>query len=71
MVEIDPSKRPLMDEVVKRFEDIRMSLTRSKLRSRISNKTETMLDSAFRDVLHWIQQLTFSARRISPVLPPP
>ena len=43
----------------------------SKLRSRIVSKSETMLDSVPRVVLHWVQQLIFFARRIPPVLPPP
>lgn len=71
MVQVDPSKRPMMDEVVERFEDIRKSLTMSKLRSRIVNKKETMLDTVPRAVLHWTRQLSFFLRRLSPVLSPP
>jgi len=71
MVQADPSKRPTMDEVVEQFEDIRKSLTISKLRSRVVDNEETMLESAPRAVLHWTQQLIFFARRLSPVLPPP
>lgn len=71
MIQVDPSKRPTMDVVVQRFENIRKSLTMSKLRSRIVDKGETMFDSVPRAVLHWTQQLIFFARRLSPVLPPP
>lgn len=71
MVQIDPSERPTMDEVVERFEEIRKSLTMSKLRSRIIDKEETMLDSVPRAVLHWTQQLIFFARRLPPILSPP
>ena len=71
MVQVDPSKRPTMDDVVQRFENIRKSLTTSKLRSRIVDKGETVFESVPRAVLHWTQQLIFFARRLSPVLPPP
>ena len=71
MVQVDPSQRPTMDDVVQRFENIRKSLTMSKLRSRIVDKGETMLDSVPRAVLHWTHQLIFFARCLSPVLPPP
>lgn len=71
MIQVDPSKRPTMDEVVERFEGIRMGLTMSKLRSRIVNKQEAKFDSVPRAVLHWTRQLSFFVRRLSPVLPPP
>jgi len=71
MIQVNPSKRPTMNEVVERFEGIRKGLTMSKLRSRVVNKQEAKLDSVPRAVLHWTRQLSFFVRRLSPVLPPP
>lgn len=55
MVQVDPMKRPTMNEVVERFEQIRRSLPWWKLRSRLRSPHEdryTML-VFIRDVHHF------------------
>ncbi|KAF9244433.1 hypothetical protein BU15DRAFT_85845 [Melanogaster broomeanus] len=66
MVQDDPNKRPTMDEVVARFEDIRKGLSRSKLRSRVISRDEKGFDGVFRDVAHWTRRIGFVIRRIPP-----
>ena len=70
MVQIDPSKRPTMDEVVERFETIRGGLGKWKLRSRVVDLDQSMLKQIFGTAWHWVRQLEFMARRL-PALPRP
>ncbi|KIK80108.1 hypothetical protein PAXRUDRAFT_833708 [Paxillus rubicundulus Ve08.2h10] len=67
MVQDDPSKRPIMDEVVARFEGIRKGLSRSKLRSRVISTEESRFDAVFLGVVHWTRRIGFIMRRIPPV----
>ncbi|CAL1706317.1 unnamed protein product [Somion occarium] len=55
MVQADPSKRPTIDEVVQRFEDICRSLRWWKLRSRLIEKRELGYLITFRSVKHYIR----------------
>ena len=70
MVQTDPSKRPTMDEVVERFETIRRGLGKWKLRSRVVDSDESMLERIFGTAWHWARQLEFVLRRL-PALPRP
>ncbi|KAI0072000.1 kinase-like protein [Panus rudis PR-1116 ss-1] len=53
MVQTDPSKRPTMDEVVKRFDDIRRRIPWWRLRSRLADKDETGGKHFIRTVHHY------------------
>jgi len=68
MVQTDPSKRPTMDEVVERFETIRGGLGKWKLRSRVVDSDESVLERIFGAAWHWVRQLEFVVRRL-PALP--
>ncbi|KAL4073734.1 hypothetical protein J3A83DRAFT_4230974 [Scleroderma citrinum] len=71
MVQEDPSKRPTIDEVVTRFEIIRKSLGPWKLRSRLADKQENMLENAILTVSHWTRQLRYVAKHLPAVPLPP
>ncbi|KAJ3970903.1 kinase-like domain-containing protein [Lentinula raphanica] len=62
MTHDDPMKRPTMDEVVTRFEEIRKKLSWWKLRSRVSDKTFPLLLHHLYSPIHWIIQLTYILR---------
>ena len=68
MIQVDPSKRPKMDEVVARFETIRKGLSTAKLRSRIVYKVESIAETAYLTILHWSHRVKFAIRRI-PAIP--
>ncbi|KIJ18445.1 hypothetical protein PAXINDRAFT_8690 [Paxillus involutus ATCC 200175] len=67
MVQQDPSKRPTMDEVVKRFDTIQAGLRSWKLRSRVVNKRESVLEGVIRGTSHWIRRIGFVARGVPAV----
>ncbi|KAL4078215.1 hypothetical protein V8B97DRAFT_1935859 [Scleroderma yunnanense] len=69
MINEDPSKRPTMNEVVARFEAIQKTLDSWKLRSRVVDRYETLLEVTTRTALHWTRQLTYVVRRL-PAVPP-
>ncbi|KAE9399526.1 hypothetical protein BT96DRAFT_965595 [Gymnopus androsaceus JB14] len=64
----DPSKRPIMDEVVSRFEEIRKGLRWWKLRSRVPSKKQSALAYILYSPIHWIRQFSYIVRRI-PAIP--
>ena len=70
MIQADPEKRPKMDEVVARFDDIRRGLSRRKLRSRVVEADEDLLERVVRTTLHWTRRIGFVARRV-PAIPTP
>ncbi|KAH7917813.1 hypothetical protein BV22DRAFT_1200202 [Leucogyrophana mollusca] len=59
MVQDDPNKRPTMDEVVSRFDDIRKGLSSWKLRSRVVDKEEGAVSGLFRGAGHWARRVKF------------
>ena len=59
MVQDDPAKRPTMDEVVRRFEHIRKSLSGYKLRSRLVDRSESVVGTLFHGVGHLGQRVKF------------
>ncbi|KAJ3776849.1 kinase-like domain-containing protein [Lentinula raphanica] len=62
MTHDDPLKRPTMDDVVVRFEQIREGLTWWKLRSRVSDKTIPLLFHHLYAPVHWSVQLSYILR---------
>ncbi|KAL0952417.1 hypothetical protein HGRIS_006691 [Hohenbuehelia grisea] len=70
MVQDDPSKRPTMDEVVKRFDGIRASLSSWTLRSRVARQNDSPLVIPFLLLTHWRRRLTYIVKRV-PALPSP
>ncbi|KAJ3712479.1 kinase-like domain-containing protein [Lentinula raphanica] len=62
MTHDDPSKRPTMNEVVARFEDIRKRLSWWRLRSRVSDKTFPLLLHRLYAPIHWCIQLSYIIR---------
>ena len=70
MVHQDPSKRPTMDEVVERFHAIQFNLSSWKLRSRVVDKEESLLDGVFRGTSHWMRRVKFMARGVSAIPTP-
>lgn len=70
MVQDDPSKRPTMDEVVARFDDIHHSLNKYTLRSRAILDNEGPIGNCLDSFSHGIRRLGFIMQGISP-LPTP
>ncbi|KAJ3712460.1 kinase-like domain-containing protein [Lentinula raphanica] len=68
MTHDDPMKRPTMDEVVVRFEEIRKKLSWWKLRSRVSDRTFPLLFHRIYSPIHWSIQLTYILR-LKPAIP--
>lgn len=62
MVQEDPDKRPDIDVVVNRFEQIRATLSPSKLRSRLVNKNETGAQRVFRGFKHVLRNIRYLIR---------
>ncbi|KAF9230285.1 hypothetical protein BU15DRAFT_91146 [Melanogaster broomeanus] len=68
MVQPDPTKRPTMDQVVARFDRIRRGLSRWKLRSRVVDKEEAVLERVTRTASHWTRRIMLVARGV-PAIP--
>ncbi|KAJ6538853.1 hypothetical protein DFH09DRAFT_1090287 [Mycena vulgaris] len=74
MVQVDPTTRPTMDDVVRRFSKIKAGLSEWKLRSRFredprSKYTHTRI-GVIRSTAFWVRQLYCMARRIPPIPAP-
>ncbi|KAJ6502021.1 kinase-like domain-containing protein [Mycena sanguinolenta] len=61
----DPSKRPTMDEVVQRFDEILRGLSSWKLRSRVAKHADTI--GFYYGIPHWFRRISFIVRRIPPI----
>ncbi|KAJ3551174.1 hypothetical protein NM688_g4866 [Phlebia brevispora] len=61
MVQDDPTKRPKIDEVVKRFAEIRRSLSWWKLRSRLAEQNESGLYKAYQATKHVFRTMGYVA----------
>ncbi|KAJ3527136.1 hypothetical protein NM688_g8170 [Phlebia brevispora] len=61
MVQDDPSKRPSMDEVVRRFAEIQRSLSWWKLHSRLVPQGETGTDKIYRSTKHAFRTIGYIA----------
>lgn len=68
MVLEDPSKRPKIDEVVRRFELIRKSLSWFKLRSRIRGRKEIFPVRLWRACIHMYHSTLYLAT-LTPAIP--
>ncbi|KAG9308566.1 kinase-like domain-containing protein [Chiua virens] len=71
MIQADPDKRPKMDEVVARFADIRHGLGQRKLRSRVVDVDEDLLERISRTTAHWKRRLRFIVTRVPAIPSPP
>jgi len=71
MVQGDPLMRPSMDDVVARFDQIRLHLSSWKLRSRVYNRKDSTVVGFFRSISHWTRRVGFIIRRIPPTPPSP
>ena len=60
MVQDDPAKRPTMDEVARRFDDIYNALTTNTLRARLVNREEQSEDILVNVVSHWYRRLKYA-----------
>jgi hypothetical protein len=56
MTQEDPSRRPTMDQVVYRFEKLRLSLSKMTLSSMVVDKNEFVGKTIARAVPHWGRQ---------------
>ncbi|KAJ7162129.1 hypothetical protein C8R46DRAFT_1000083 [Mycena filopes] len=70
MVQTDPAKRPTIDEVVARFDEIRGRLSGWKLRSRVIKKGESTPRHLGRIARHWLRRVGFIVMRV-PAIPTP
>ncbi|EGN93995.1 hypothetical protein SERLA73DRAFT_115488 [Serpula lacrymans var. lacrymans S7.3] len=70
MVQTDPAKRPTMDEVVARFDQILKQLSSWKLRSRVVDKEDGNITGLYRGVTHWTRRIGYIIRRL-PAIPTP
>lgn len=68
MIQSDPSKRPTMDEVIARFDDVRRGLSRWKLRSRVVDHEEDMIEKLIHTTSHWRRRISFVVRGV-PAIP--
>lgn len=67
MIQPDPTKRPKMNEVVTRFDDVRRGLSIWKLRSRVVDIDEDIFERVVRTTSHWKRRIGFIARRVPAV----
>ncbi|KAJ8463059.1 hypothetical protein ONZ45_g17716 [Pleurotus djamor] len=67
MTHPEPSKRPSMDEVVERFNEIQGSLGSWTLRSRVIRANEFYVAGVARTVSHWIRRLSYIAKNVPPI----
>jgi hypothetical protein len=67
MVQDDPSKRPTMDEVIVRFDEIVRGLSSWKLRSSVIGATDSSIAVFFRSIPHWRRRLQYISQRIPPI----
>jgi len=70
MVQEDPTKRPVMSEVVTRFDEIRNNLSTWKLRSRMVPTYEWLPLTVWRSVGHWCRTVAYVLAR-KPAIPEP
>ncbi|KAJ6625329.1 hypothetical protein B0H10DRAFT_639019 [Mycena sp. CBHHK59/15] len=70
MVNADPTKRPTIDEVMARFEEIKNDLSSWKLRSRVRGKHELYIFHIYRITGHWYRRIGYILKRVRPVPTP-
>ncbi|TFK64546.1 hypothetical protein BDN72DRAFT_963120 [Pluteus cervinus] len=67
MVHEDPTKRPTMNEVVHRFNEILRRLSSWKLRSRLVPRKESAFETTIRAYQHWKRTIRYILQSIPPV----
>ncbi|TFK74321.1 hypothetical protein BDN72DRAFT_833673 [Pluteus cervinus] len=67
MVQDDPTKRPTIDEVVTRFEDICKKLGPWKLRSRPAPRRGSIFKGLRSQIDHWKRRIDFIKRGVPPI----
>ncbi|KAJ7092036.1 kinase-like domain-containing protein [Mycena belliarum] len=67
MMNQDPAKRPSMDEVVRRFSDIKAGLTEWNLRARFAACDENPVLRIIKSTKHWSRQLMYKSRGIAAI----
>ncbi|KAG1885163.1 hypothetical protein F4604DRAFT_1648090 [Suillus subluteus] len=67
MVQDDPSRRPTMEAVVKRFDSIRQKLSTWKLRSRVISVEDGLLENMYYGTAHWRRRIGFIVKRVSAI----
>ncbi|KAL6303554.1 kinase-like domain-containing protein [Sparassis latifolia] len=70
MVHKEPVKRPTIDQVISRFDDIWLPLSTRKLRSELVRKQDDLLLRFFKKIRHVYRTVGYVARRLPP-LPTP
>ncbi|KAI5889138.1 uncharacterized protein SCHCODRAFT_02548782 [Schizophyllum commune H4-8] len=70
MIQDDPAKRPTMDEVVERSNQIISKLSTWKLRSRLKKEGDCAPHSAYLSAVHWRRRVGYMLRGV-PALPRP
>ena len=65
MVQDDPTKRPTIDQVVNRFDDMRKKLGAFKLRARVGLRDESF--GAVRDFMHLFTTIKYSLKGLPAV----
>ncbi|EGO29274.1 hypothetical protein SERLADRAFT_456815 [Serpula lacrymans var. lacrymans S7.9] len=70
MIQDDPAKRPTMDEVVPRFDQILKQISSWKLRSRVIGKEDGHITGLYLGVTHWTRRIGYIIRRV-PAIPTP
>lgn len=67
MVQDDPTKRPTIDEVIRRFDNIQHRLSSWKLRSRVVKTKDESLVGFFRGIAHWSRRVQYVVTGVHPV----
>ena len=67
MIQPNPAKRPKMDEVVARFDDIRRGLSHRRLRSRVIDVDEDPFERVIRTISHWKRRVELVVMRVPAV----
>jgi hypothetical protein len=68
MTQVNPLKRPTMNEVVSRFAKIRASLSTRTLRSRVAPRSEFFVATVWRAMPHWKRRIGYMLRGL-PAIP--
>jgi len=68
MVQDEPTKRPTMEEVVARFDELCRGLSSWKLRSRVVDREDSSFLGFFRAIAHWKRRIGYIIRRV-PAIP--
>jgi len=66
MTHENPRKRPTMDQVVQRFDELRMEIRDSKLRSRVVGRYDDAIVGLLLSVPHWTRRVEAIVRGVPP-----